>query len=149
GGITLDGQNITFSNVSAVNDLVSATGFTTNGTSGSDGIGVVDGPIVNSTQTTAVTNAGVAPPVNFANKTSVTINSGAGTDTITFNNPNPAAGLINLTVTGIGSDAVTLSGPVSVPGTLSLTATNGVTEQPGGAINAGSLVLNGSGTFSL
>ena len=97
---------------------------------------------MNGFQTTQV-SAPTFESIRFANKTSVTIIGNGGADTLTFNNPTPAAGLSTLNVTNVG--AVTQTGAVNytnlslnnVTGAVTLTGSNDVTSL--------SALLTGSG----
>ena len=81
--------------------------------------------------------------IHFANRTGVTIISNGGADTLTFNDPTPAAGLSTLNVTNVG--AVTQAGAVNytnlslnnITGAVTLTGSNDVTSL--------SALLTGSG----
>jgi hypothetical protein len=103
GTLTLDGSTLSFSNLHSIDDTVSVTTDTINGTAASEPINVVDhSGLVNGFQATQV-NSGNIPtfvPVNFANKSNVIVNGVGGSDTFTINNPNSAAGLASLTVNG-------------------------------------------------
>ena len=90
-----------FANVSAaplvvnepeVNDTTPAASFTFNAPSNATKINVVNGPIVSGFTTTQVNDGGTGKfeALNFANKTSVTINAGSGVNPISINNGHPA-----------------------------------------------------------
>ncbi len=99
GTVQLNGVGpVTFASLSAVTDTTSATSFTASGTSASEQINIVNGP-AGETQINSGTS-GTFELVNFANKTNVTVNTLAGPDVVTLNNPSPAVGLSTLTVSG-------------------------------------------------
>jgi fibronectin-binding autotransporter adhesin len=125
-------QTITFSGLEPVSDTSSAATFVINATSGDEQINVVDGPSVGGFVTTQVNSgsSGTFELVNFANKINVTIDALAGIDTVTLNNPNPAAGLSSLKLdTGDGNDiANVLTTPASVSTTVTSTTGAGTTD---------------------
>ena len=121
-------QTIDFAGIAPVTDTVAAPSLTITGTAGADAITVADGGVVNTFQTTQV-GAATFESIRFANKTTVTINGGGGADTLTFNNPNAAAGLTTLNVANVG--AVTQTG-VMIYTNLSLEVTGNVTLEDGG-----------------
>ena len=88
-------ENITATGISSILDLVSGT-LTANGTSANNAI--------NYTQGASSANGRVAidacTAIEFSNKTSLSIVGGAGTDTITLNNPTTPTGLTNIYVNG-------------------------------------------------
>src|SRR5262249_10124784 len=94
-------QTIDFAGIAPIIDNVAATNLTINGTAGADNIVVADGGLVGGVQTTTV-SSNTFESITFANKTTVTINgNGGAADTLTFNNPTPAAGLSTLNVTNV------------------------------------------------
>ena len=135
-------QSIDFAGIAPITDTVAAASLTIFGTAGADAIAVADGGLVNGFQTTQV-SAPTFESIRFANKTSVTIIGNGGADTLTFNNPTPAAGLSTLNVTNVG--AVTQAGAVNytnlslnnITGAVTLTGSNDVTSL--------SALLTGSG----
>jgi hypothetical protein len=136
-------QTIDFAGIAPITDTVAAASLTIFGTGSNDAIAVTDGGLVNGFQTTQV-SAPTFESIRFANKTTVTINgNGGAADTLTFNNPTPAAGLTTLNVTNVG--AVTQTGAVNytnlslnnVTGAVTLTGSNDVTSL--------SALLTGSG----
>jgi trimeric autotransporter adhesin len=135
-------QTIDFAGIAPITDTVAAASLTIFGTPGADAIAVTDGGLVNGFQTTQV-SAPTFESIRFANKTTVTIIGNGGADTLTFNNPTPAAGLSTLNVTNVG--AVTQTGAVNytnlslnnVTGAVTLTGSNDVTSL--------SALLTGSG----
>jgi len=124
GTIWLDGSKVTYSNLEVITDTTSVTNLIFNATAAGEQINVRDGQDgvpVTGFQTSQI-NGGNSPtfaPVNFANKTYVSVNGMAGADIITLDNPNPAAGLRSLTVDSgssppSGSIDPTFSGTPSV-----------------------------------
>ena len=127
-------QTIAFAGIAPITDTVAAATLTIFGTGSNDAIAVTDGGLVNGLQTTQV-SAPTFESIRFANKTTVTIiGNGGAADTLTFNNPTPAAGLSTLNVTNVGT--VTQTGAVNytnlslnnVTGTVALTGSNDVTS---------------------
>jgi Ca2+-binding RTX toxin-like protein len=127
-------QTIAFAGIAPITDTVAAATLTIFGTPSNDAIAVTDGGLVNGFQTTQV-SAPTFESIRFANKTTVTIiGNGGAADTLTFNNPTPAAGLSTLNVTNVGT--VTQNGAVNytnlslnnVTGTVTLTGSNDVTS---------------------
>src|SRR5262245_41308188 len=125
-------QTIVFAGIAPITDTVAAASLTIFGTGSNDAIAVTDGGVVNGFQTTQVSAPGFES-IRFANKTTVTIDGNGGGDTLTFNNPTPAAGLTTLNVTNVGS--VTQTGAVNytnlslnVTGAVTLTGSNDVTS---------------------
>ena len=139
-------QTIDFAGIAPVTDTVAAPSLTITGTAGADAITVADGGVVNTFQTTQV-GAATFESIRFANKTTVTINGGGGADTLTFNNPNAAAGLTTLNVANVG--AVTQTG-VMIYTNLSLDVTGNVTLEDGGndVTNLAASVSGAGSTFA-
>src|SRR5262245_42032011 len=137
-------QTIAFAGIAPIVDTVAAASLTINGIAGTDTITVTDGGVVNGFQTTTV-SSNTFESVTFANKTNVTIDGHGGNDTVSFNNPNPAAGMTTLNLQGVGS--VTQSSAVKVAN-LSIGAIGNVTlDNPGNQV--GTLAAAGAGgTFS-
>jgi hypothetical protein len=84
GSISLDGSSVTFTNLATVTDTTAATNFSVSGTSAAETINVVSGPVANGFQTTEVNSdsSGTFVPVDFANKSNVTVFGGGGNDII-------------------------------------------------------------------
>src|SRR5262245_45676070 len=125
-------QTIAFAGIAPITDTVAAASLILFGTGGADAIAVTDGGLVNGFQTTQV-SAPTFESFRFAHKTSATIDGNGGADTLTFNNPTPAAGLSTLHVVNVG--AVTQTGAVNyttltlnVTGPVTLTGNNDVTN---------------------
>src|SRR5262249_51785914 len=86
--------------------------FTFNATDVGDEVNVVDGLAVNNAATTEVNSgkSGTFATLDFAYKTFVTVNAGDGLDTVTLNNPTPAAYLVQLTIhAGRSSDRINVA----------------------------------------
>jgi hypothetical protein len=118
GTITLDGNTIGFSNLSPIDDTVTVTNFTMNASGGDDIINIVDGPLVEALATTQVNSGnGTFELINFRNKTNVTVDGGAGADTINVTSATlNTAGLSSLSVRGAaGDDTVNLRASAFVP----------------------------------
>jgi hypothetical protein len=96
---------------SVVVDTTPAASFTFNDPTPSDQITILNGPIANGFQTTAISSSLNNSTFEFANKTNVTINDiGGGGDTITIDISNPAVALTGLIVNGgNGADAFTVT----------------------------------------
>ena len=108
GIIDLDGLVIRYSNLEPVTDTTPATTFTIIGTVGSDEVTVDDGP-----GGTTTVSSPTFESLTFANKTNVVFDGMGGGDTVRFNNPNPATGLVSFIVTGVTE--VVQSAPVRYP----------------------------------
>ncbi len=83
--------------------------------------------------------------INFTNKTTLTINTLAGSDTININNPNTPAGLTGITVTGGGqawNDTLTLFGTAAADNFIF----NGVDEASGTLTLVGSVPVDFTAT---
>ncbi len=130
GVITLDGLRIVYTNIEPIHDVVPAGTLTINATAGADAISIVDGPILE--QTT------VSSPsfelITFANKANVVVNGLGGNDTVTLNNPHPAAGMMSLTING-GTEDDSIVVVASPPG---------VTVNVDGGDGDDTLTVNGS-----
>jgi hypothetical protein len=103
-------QTIGFAGIAPITDTVAAATLVIKGTAGKDVIEVTDGGLVNGQQTTQV-SAATFESIRFANKTTVTIDGNGDFDTLSFNNPTVAAGLIEMDVTNVG--AITQTGAVN------------------------------------
>lgn len=94
-------QIVYFQNVEPVLDNVAAASFTVNGTAANDTItstvGAGGSIFTGTTGKITVESLG---SIEFNNKTSLTINSLGGSDTISLNNPNTPAGLTGVTILG-------------------------------------------------
>jgi Ca2+-binding RTX toxin-like protein len=139
-------QTIAFSGIAPITDITpTSNNVIINGTAGADTISVTDGGVVGGVQTTQVSSP-TFESIRFANKPFVvTIDGQGGGDTVSFNNPNPAAGLTTLNVTGV--DTVSESGPVKVAN-LSITATGNVQLTDSGN-QIGTFAANVGGTLSV
>ena len=110
GAITLDGASLTFAGLEPIIDTVVAAQLDIFATAAADTINIVDGAGSGGFTTTEVNDGGTAAfeSVEFANKTTVTVNGLGGGDTFTVNNPNPADGLTTLELQG-GDDPDTVT----------------------------------------
>jgi len=81
-----------------------AASFTVSDTNTADTITVGDGPAENGFQTTQITTA--ANTAIFANKTNVVIDGGNKNDKVVLDNPDPAAGLLSLTIQNLGTGEI-------------------------------------------
>jgi Bacterial Ig-like domain len=135
------GNVIDFENLSPITDTVTVDGFTFTSSLGAQTVHVIDGPVVSGTQTTQINDGGTNnfELINFANKKSVSINTGTGNDTVAVSLTAPAAGLTALAVaTGDGDDLVAV---VSVPATVALSVDTG-------AGSANTIALSSSGSLA-
>jgi hypothetical protein len=104
---------------SVVVDTTPAPNLTFSDPTPSDQITILNGPIANGFQTTAISSSLNNSILEFANKTNVTINDTGGGDTITINISNPAVGLTGLMVNGgNGADAFTVTPSATIPFTI-------------------------------
>jgi hypothetical protein len=107
GSFTLAYDNLpplTLSRIESIADLNSVQTLTINGSSGPDAINLLDGPVVNTVQTTQVSSGnGTFQPVSFANKTNVVINGLGGADAFTTNPSLANPGLETFTLNGYSS----------------------------------------------
>jgi Ca2+-binding RTX toxin-like protein len=137
-------QTIAFAGIAPITDTVAAATLVINGTAGADAITVTDGGLVGGAQTTQVSSP-TFESIRFANKLTVTIDGQGGGDTVSFNNPNPAAGLNAFSVKGVGT--VTESGPVKV--TDLAIAASGDVQLTNSGNDVGVLAASVGGSFSL
>lgn len=108
---------ITYAGVQLIDDTLAMTGtpaegLTFNATSGNDGILVANGAALSGLPTTRLTSSSLTfTQLTFVNKSSLTLHGQAGNDTITLDNPVPAAGLGSMQIyAGAGSDTVNVRG---------------------------------------
>src|SRR5262249_54521511 len=99
-------QKVSFVNVQSVLDLVSAAALAVAATSAGNAINYTQGPssgtaLVGGATTGQVTVDSLVP-IEFASKTTLTLNAGAGDDTINLNPPGlaPPTGLTQVNVNG-------------------------------------------------
>jgi uncharacterized repeat protein (TIGR01451 family) len=118
GNIDIDGLVIRYRNLEPITDTVPAVNYTIIGTAGADGVTVTDGP----GGTTTISSPSFES-VTFANKTNVVFDGMGGGDHVTFDNPNPATGLVSFMATNVGTVAQT--GAVRYP-SLGISGTAGV-----------------------
>ena len=90
-------QTITFTGLEPIEDLMTLASLIINASLGADIINISDAPTSGRTE---VNFNGAFELYRFEGKTDVTVNGGAGNDTININNPNPANGLSTLSVDG-------------------------------------------------
>jgi hypothetical protein len=135
GNVVFDGTTtITYKNVATIDDTTSLPGSATyNGTAAGEIIHLVDGGIVKGVRATQLDSGSSATfaTVLFANKPTVLVQGGeGGADTVTINNPHPAAGLVHLTFDAQGSGDVisVLTTPASVSTTVTSTIVTGITD---------------------
>ena len=107
-----DEQIIEFIGLEPVYDTTPVGHLDIFATGGADDINVVDGPgIGGATNTTEVNEGGGGfESIEFANKTTVTVNGLDGADSITIDNPNPADGMTSLLIYGNESLGVPMMG---------------------------------------
>jgi hypothetical protein len=87
---------VSFENLAPVADLVPVASLTVNATASNNAISYAPGVLL----TEGLVSVDQHEPITFANKTTLIINSGAGQDTISLNNPNTPTGLTGITVNG-------------------------------------------------
>src|SRR5208282_5296917 len=108
GSIALDGRLIIYTNIAPMVDTSSAASLTINDPMSDDTINVINDPgsPENGFQTTEINSANNAfEKVDFANKTTVTVNETGSVNVLHLNNPAPAAGLTTLNLnSGSGGD---------------------------------------------
>lgn len=90
-------QTIAFTGLEPVEDLMVLASLIINASLGADIINIIDAPTSGRTE---VNFNGAFELIRFEGKADVTVNGGAGNDTINVNNPNPANGLSTLSVDG-------------------------------------------------
>lgn len=99
---------INYTNVHNIDDTgpapIFANNLTFHATTGADVISIVNGLVIGGLQTMRISSAGSFTTVNFANRSSVTINGRDGNDSFSLNNPTRAAGLNALTLDGGNND---------------------------------------------
>ena len=101
---------------SVVVDTTVSPGFTFNDPTPGDQITILNGPIANGFQTTAISSSLNNSTSEIANKTNVTVNDLGGGDAITINISTPAAALAGLLVNGgNGADAFTVTPSATIP----------------------------------
>jgi hypothetical protein len=128
GSITLDGSAISYKDLLPIVDVTAAANFTINDSAASDTIHIINdaGSPRFGFQTTEV-NGGGFEKVDFANKTTVTVNDKGGAGAFVVNNPAPAAGLttMNLVATTGAGDAFTITALYPSGTTLDITGVGG------------------------
>ncbi len=135
GRLTYDANmTIDFLNLEPVVDLVVAANVVVNGTNADNAINYTAGPnsgVVNALNplglATGQVSIDVLETIEFANKTTLTINALAGSDTINLNNPTTPTGLTGITVNGgdpTASDHVIVNGTAAANAITVNTFTN-------------------------
>jgi len=122
GSGTAGTQSVRFENLEPVLDLVPAALLTVNATGGDNAINYSTGTLV----TQGLVSVDAHETIEFANKTALVINAGAGQDTISLNNPNTPTGLTGITVNGgdpTSGDALIVNGTAAT-----LTVNTGTTN---------------------
>jgi photosystem II stability/assembly factor-like uncharacterized protein len=143
GSGTAGMQVVSFENLSPVLDLVPAFSLTVNATANDNAINYAPGTLL----TQGLVSIDEHEPIEFANKTSLVINAGAGQDTISLNNPNTPTGLSGITING---GDPTSGDMLIVTGTGGAVNVNTATSTITGATGAGGAVSIGySGIESL
>ncbi|HEU5432054.1 MAG TPA: hypothetical protein VFU81_10335, partial [Thermomicrobiales bacterium] len=114
-------ESVHFVNLAPVIDNVAGP-LVVNGTNGDDAINYSADPSNAGNGLVSVNNL---ETISFVNKTSLTINAGAGNDTININNPNTPSGLGSITVNGgdptAGGDTLVVNGRVNTADTITYT----------------------------
>jgi len=145
GGGAAGTQTVLFENLSPVLDLVAAALLTVNATAADNAINYSVGALV----TTGLVTVDEHEAITFANKTALTIDAGAGQDTINLNNPNTPTGLTSITVNGgdpAGGDALIVTGAGVAVSVNTATAAISGASGAGGAVSIG---YSGIETLSL
>jgi hypothetical protein len=128
GTITLDGATLDFTGLQPIDDTVPAANFTFNSGPGAQSFQVIDGPTLKGFSTTEIVSTATPPGfelVDFANKSSVVVQTQAGNDTVVVNNPTAATGLVSFQInTGAGNDQVTVTSTPPI-GAFGVTFGNG------------------------
>lgn len=129
GSIKLGPTRVVYTDIAPVTDTVNASALTILDPFAGDQLDVVDGPTAGGEPTTQVKSSNASfETFNFANKTSVTVDASGGGQTVTLNNPVPAAGLTTLSL----DDTRTSSGS---PTTFAVQTTSVTTNVVGGGIS--------------
>jgi uncharacterized repeat protein (TIGR01451 family) len=108
GVVDLDGLILRYTNLEPITDTLAAASYAIVGTAGMDTVSIDDGP-----GGTTIVSSPSFESVTFANKTDVVFDGLGGGDSVAFNNPNPATGLVELIVTNV--DTVTQTGAIHYP----------------------------------
>jgi hypothetical protein len=126
-----------------VTDDTSLANYTITGTSGDDTITISDGAAGHIRVT-----VGASDPIDFANKTNVTVDGGGGNDTFVVSNTQTATGLQRMTLTG--GSAVQLGSANYTGATLFIDTTGAITDTNANADNvtATSLGIRTSGAVA-
>ncbi|HEX4794745.1 MAG TPA: hypothetical protein VH370_13175 [Humisphaera sp.] len=113
-------EAVTFQNLAPIFDQVGGP-LVVNATNANNAISYVEGNDTTNSLNSAWGQVSVdtLEPINFNNKTALTINGMAGTDTFSLNNSNTPAGLLGISVSGTGStgsDALIVNGVAATIG---------------------------------
>ncbi len=149
-------ESVSFQNVAPIFDQVGGS-LAVNATNASNAITYQEGNDTTNTPNPAWGQVSVdnLDPINFTNKSTLTVNGLAGTDTFSFNNPNTPTGLGGVAVSGVGStgsDVLVVNGVAATVGVDTAAKTITGATGTGGAVpisyNAiGTLTVNvGTGT---
>ena len=104
GSVLLDSSDITYSNLSPIDDTTSVTNAVFNATAGADVINLVNGAIIGGAQTAQINSGnGTFELVNFANKQHMTIEGQTGADVFNLSASVAPTGLADLVVDGQNS----------------------------------------------
>jgi hypothetical protein len=160
-------ESVSFQNLAPIFDQVAGP-LAVNGNNANNAITYQEGNDTTNTPNPAWGQVSVdnLEPINFTNKSTLTVNGQAGTDTFSLNNPNTPTGLGGIAVSGsgsTGSDALIVNGVAATIGVD--TAANKITGATGASgavpitydtigtltVNAGpstGLAISNSNTFS-
>jgi hypothetical protein len=140
GTITLDGTALSYKGLEPITDNTNTINRVFTGTSSADQIVLKDAA---SGGMTIESTSGTFESITFNNPTdSLTINAGAGDDTITVQSLD-AAFAADLTITGdAGKDAVTINGALSLPGHDVAITAESINVNAGITTGTGNITLN-------
>jgi len=101
-------ESVSFQNLAPIFDQVGGP-LTVNSSNGNNAITYQEGSDTTNTLSSAWGQVSVdnLEPINFTNKSTLTVNGLAGTDTFSLNNPNTPTGLGGITVSGSARPAPT------------------------------------------
>jgi hypothetical protein len=136
-------ETVFFENLAPVLDTVVASSLTVNATAADNAISYS----VGSVSANGKVSIDSQEPIEFANKTTLTINAGAGQDTISVNNSSTPTGLTGITINGddpASGDTLIVTGTGSAVGVN--TSTNTITGATGAS---GAVPISYSGIENL
>ena len=136
GGGTAGTQTVSFEDLSPVLDLVPAASLTVNATATDNAISYAVGSAI----TDGLVSVDEHEPIEFAKKTSLIINAGAGQDTISVNDQTTPTGLTGITING---GDPTSGDTLIVTGVGAAVSVNTATSTITGATGAGGVVSIG------